>query len=327
MKANVSRRRFLSFAAGLTVPVFVQSASAQNYPTRTVRIIVPLTAGSASDIYARQVATKLAESWGQPVIVENRAGAGTTLGTDAVAKAPPDGHTVLLTSAAFAASAAIYEKLPYDPLKDFAPVSQIAFGPIVVVAAPSLGARSIVDLIEIAKKRPDGVNFGTSGVGSSTHFAAEQFKLAAGFNATHVPYKGPGEALLDTVTGRIQISFSPILAAVPFVKDGRLIALGVTTRERSPVLAEAPTIAEAGLSGFDYQDWWGMFAPATTTPAIVEKINQGVVGFLGLPEVTKQLLVQGVEARSSQPEEFAKFVRSKIEAARQVAKAAGIRAG
>jgi len=327
-ETNVSRRRFLSFAAGLTVPpVFIQSASAQKYPARIVRIIVPLTAGSASDIYARQIATKLAEVWSQSVIVENRAGGGTTLGTDAVAKATPDGHTLLLTSAAFATSAAIYQKLPYDPSKDFTPISQIALGPIVIVAPPSLGAKSIEGLIEIAKKRSGGLNFGSSGLGSSTHFAAEQFKLAAGFNATHVPYKGPAEALLDTVTGRIEYSFSPILAAAPFVKDGRLIALGVTTRERSPILEEVPTIAEAGLSRFEYQDWWGMFAPAATPPGVVDKISRGVSGVLGLPEVTKQLLVQGVEARSSQPEEFARFVRSRIEAARQVARAAGIRAG
>jgi tripartite-type tricarboxylate transporter receptor subunit TctC len=291
-----------------------------------VRLVIPLPAGSASDILARQIAAKLAEAWGQSVIVENRPGAGTTLGTDAVAKASPDGHTLLLTSAAFAASAAIYQKLPYDPLKEFFPVSQIAVAPILIVAPPSLGAKSIKDLIEIAKSRPGGINFGSSGVGSSTHFAAEQFKLAAGFNAVHVPYKGPAEALLDAATGRIQYALSPILPALPFIKDGRLLALGVTTGQRSSVLEDVPTIGEAGLPGFEYQDWWGLFAPTGTPPAVVDKISKDVSRVLDLPEVTKQLLAQGAEARSSQPDEFTRFIRSRIEAARQVATTAGIQA-
>src|SRR5262249_33821322 len=162
-------------------------------------------------------------------------------------------------SAAFAASAAIYSKLPYDPLKDFAPVSKVAIAPIVLVAAPSFGAKSIKDLIELARKQPGRINFGSAGVGSSTHFAGEQFKIAAGIDVVHVPYKGPPEALLDTATGRIQYSLAPLVPALPFVRDGRLVVLGVTTAQRSRALEDAPTIAEAGLPGFEYQDWWGLF--------------------------------------------------------------------
>ena len=288
-------------------------------------MIVPLTAGSAADILARQLATKMSESWNQPVVVENRPGAGTTLGADAVAKAQPDGHTLLINSAAFAASAAIYQRLPYDPLKDLAPISQVAIAPIVVMVAPSLGAKSIRDLVELAKNQGGRMNFGSAGVGSSTHFAGEQFKLAAGLNAVHVPYKGPSEALLDTMTGRIQYCLSPMLPALPFITDKRLLPLGVTTAERSPMLRDVPTIAEAGVPGYEYQDWWGVFAPAATQPAVIEKLNREIARVLELPEVRKQLLSQGAEARSSTPQEFTGFVRAKIESARRVATAAAIR--
>jgi tripartite-type tricarboxylate transporter receptor subunit TctC len=320
------RRQFLRLAAGVVaLPAVSRVASAQAYPARPVRMIVPLTAGSAADILARQIATKMSESWGQPVVVENRPGAGTTMGTDVVAKAAPDGHTLLINSAAYAASAAIYTKLPYDPIKDLIPISQIATAPIIVVAAPSLGARSIKDLVELGKRRPGEFSFGSAGVGSSTHFAGEQFKLAAGLNAVHVPYKGPAEALLDTMTGRIQYSLSPILPAMPFVTEGKLLALAVTTAQRSPMLQQVPTIAETGLPGFDYQDWWGAFAPAGTPPVVVDKISKEIVRVLQFADIQNQLLTQGAEARPTLPAEFANFVRTKIDAARQVAASASIR--
>jgi tripartite-type tricarboxylate transporter receptor subunit TctC len=264
-------------------------AETQSYPTRPVRVIVPLSAGSAADILARQLTAKMAESFGQPVVVENRPGAGTTVGTDTVARSAPDGHTLLITSAGFAASAAIYPKLAYDPLKDMAPVSQLGIAPVVVVAAPSLGAKSIADLIALSKKQPDGISFGSAGVGSSTHFAGELFKLAAGIKAVHVPYKGPPEALRDTIAGRIQYCLSPVLPALPFVRDGKLLALAVTTSERSPMLKDAPTIAESGLADFDYQDWWGMFAPAATPGPVIQRISREVERVLQLGDVRQQL--------------------------------------
>jgi tripartite-type tricarboxylate transporter receptor subunit TctC len=320
------RRQFLYLvASAVALPAISRIARAQTYPTRSVRIIVPLSPGSAADILARQIATKISDSWGQPVIVENRPGAGTTLGTDAVAKAAPDGHTLLINSAAFAATAAIYSKLPYDPLKDFAPVSQVAAAPIVVVAAPSLGAKSIQDLIEFAKSRTGGINFGSAGVGSSTHFAGEQLKLGARFDAVHVPYKGPPEALLDTMTGRIQFALSPMLPALPFIRDRKLLALGVTTAQRAPMLPDVPTIAEAGVSGYEYDDWWGIFAPTATPPAVIDKIGKEIGRVLKLSDVKKQLLEQGAEATPSTPDDFTKFVRTKIELARQVAASANIR--
>src|SRR5262245_50689523 len=325
---EITRRVVLSgLSAFATMPmVFARPARAQAYPTRPVRIIVPLTAGSAADIFARRLAQPLGENWGQSVVVENRPGAGTTLGADMVAKAMPDGHTILLNSAAFAVSAAIYQKLSYDPLKDFAPVSQVAIAPIVVVAAPSLGVKSIKDLVELAKRQPGQINFGSSGVGSSTHFAGEQFKLSAGLSIVHVPYKGPSEALLDTLTGRIQYSMSPLVPALPFIRDGKLLALGVTTAQRSTALQNVPTVAEAGLAGYEYQDWWGAFAPAATPRAVIDKIGKDISRVLELPDVVKQLQSQGAEARPSTPDEFTRFVRAKVEAARQVASLAGIRA-
>jgi len=325
MKPN--RRRFLLLSAGAaTLPLASSLASAQNYPARPVHLIVPLSAGSAADILARQLASKIGESWGQPILVENRPGAGTTLGADTVAKAPADGHTLLINSASFAASAAMYSKLPYDPLKDFTPISQIAFAPFVVVATPSLGAKSINDLVAFAKAKPGQINFGSAGVGTSSHFAAEQLNLAAGIKVVHVPYKGPPEALVDTMTGRVQYFLSPLLPALLFIKDRRLLALGVTTAQRSSALPDVPTVAQAGLAGYEYQDWWGVFAPAATPRTLVDKISRDIARSLQLPDVTKQLLSQGVEPSPSTPDEFAGFVRAKVEAFREVAKLAGIRA-
>jgi tripartite-type tricarboxylate transporter receptor subunit TctC len=320
-----SRRRFVCFAAAsAAVSTFPGISSAETYPARSVRLILPLSAGSGADILARIVATKLSERWGQPVIVENRPGAGTTIGTNTVAKSAADGHTLLVNSAAFAASAAVYASLPYDPLNDLAPVSQIASAPIVLVTPPALGVKSLMDLIELAKQKQDGLNFGSAGVGSSGHFAGEQFKLAAGFSSVHVAYKGPAEALIDTMTGRIQYMLSPFLPALPFIRDGKLLALAVTTAQRSPLLPDVPTVAEAGIPDFEYQDWWGVFAPAGTQSSVVEKISAEIGHVLGLSEVAKQLLDQGAEARPSTPGAFNSFVRDRIAAARQVAASAKI---
>jgi tripartite-type tricarboxylate transporter receptor subunit TctC len=258
--------------------------------------------------------------------VENRSGAGTTIGTNAVAKAAPDGHTLLVNSAAFAASAAIYAKLAYDPLKDFAPVSQVAIAPIVVAAAPSLGVGSIKELVELAKRKPGQLKFGSAGVGSSTHFAGEQFKLAAGLSVVHVAYKGPPEALLDTMTGRIEYCLSPVLPALPFIRDGKLLAFAVTTAQRSPLLQDVPTVAEAGVPNYEYQDWWGVFAPAATPVAVIDKIGKEIARVLELSDVKQQVLNQGAEARPSPPADFTTFVRAKVETARQAAASANIRA-
>jgi tripartite-type tricarboxylate transporter receptor subunit TctC len=271
------------------------------------------------------MAPKMSESWAQPVVVENRPGAGTTLGTGMVAKAPPDGYTLLVNSAAFAASAAIYPNLPYDPAKDLAPISQLATAPIILVAAPSLEVRSIKDLVERARQKPGQITFGSAGIGSSTHFAGEQFKLSANLDVVHVPYKGPPEALLDVMAGRVQYALSPFVPALPFIKDGRLLALGVTTSARSVALPDVPTIAEGGVAGFEYDDWWGVFAPARTPSAILGKISKEVARILELAEVKDQSLRQGEELRPSTPDAFSKFLEAKIDTARKVAALAKIK--
>jgi tripartite-type tricarboxylate transporter receptor subunit TctC len=304
---------------------FANVAVAQAYPAKPIRMIVPLSAGSAADLLARRLASKMSENWGQQVVVDNRPGAGGIIGAGIVAKAIPDGYTLLVHSAAFAVSAAFYSKLPYDSLKDFAPVSQIAIAPTVLVVAPSLGAKSVKDLVAIAKQKSGQITFGSAGVGTSTHFAGEQFKVAAGINVVHVPYKGPPEALLDTMTGRIQYFFSPLVPALPLIRDGRLLALAVTTAQRTPVLPDVPTVTEAALPGYEYQDWWGVFAPARTPPPVVDKISKEIARIVALPNIREQMLIQGEEARPSTPEEFTKFVRAKVENAGKVVKAAGIR--
>ena len=311
--------------AATTMILIATFSMAQEYPARPVRMIVPLTAGSAADILARRLAQKMSEQWGQQIVVDNRPGAGTTIGAGLVARAAPDGYTLLVNSAAFAVSAAMYPKLPYDALRDFAPVSQIAMAPIVLVAAPSTGAKSVRDLVAIAKQKSGQLTFGSSGVGSSTHFAGEQFRLAASINAVHVPYKGPGEALLDCVTGRINYLLAPLVPALPFIKDGRLLALGVTTARRSVVLPDVPTIAEGGLPNYEYQDWWGLFAPGATPQPIVSKLSKETARILDLADVKKQMLAQGEEAKPSAPEEFKSFVRAKVDSARGVVKVAGIK--
>jgi tripartite-type tricarboxylate transporter receptor subunit TctC len=305
-------------------PCLATGQTGGNFPTKPVRLIVPFTAGAAADILARRLASSLADDLGQQVVVDNRPGAGGTLGASIVAKASPDGYTLLVHSAAFAVSAALYSKLPYDPANDFAAVSQIAVAPIVLVVGSSLGAKSVKDLLALSVQKPGQITFGSSGVGSSTHFAAEQFKLSSRISVTHVPYKGPAEALLDTMTGRIHYALSPVVPALPFIKDKRLLALAVTTAQRTPVLPEVPTVAEAGIAGFEYQDWWGMFAPARTPHAVIEKINRKTVHVLGQPEIARQMLNQGAEARPSTPEQFASFVRVKIGNAQGVVRLAGI---
>lgn len=308
----------LGFTTGAAI------AQEDRFPTRTVRIIVPLTAGSAADLLARQAAAQMSANWTQPVIVENRTGAGGTIGVNAVAKAPPDGYTMLIHSAAFATSAAIYPTLPYDPIRDLIPVSQLAIAPLVLVVAPS-GPKSVQQLVALAKQKPGQITFGSSGIGSSTHFGAEQFNLAAGINALHVPYKGPAEALVDTAAGRIDYFLAPIIAASPFIKDGRLLPLAVSTRQRASTLPEVPAIAEVGLPAYEYRDWWGLFLPAGTPQAIIDKAAKEVARILAMPDVQRQLAVQGAQASPMAPPEFGAFVRASIEESRRIVASTGIK--
>jgi tripartite-type tricarboxylate transporter receptor subunit TctC len=300
-------------------------AQGQGYPVKPVRLVVPFTPGSATDILARTFGQKLSEIWGQPAIVENHPGAGGTIGAGIVAKAPPDGYTLLVHSAAQAYNPSIYPSLSYDTVKDFVEVVPLAGQPNVLVVAPSTGYKTVGDLIAAAKKKPGELNFASAGTGSGTHINAEKFKLAAGIDVVHIPYKGTPEALTDTMTGRVTYFFSPISAALPNVREGRLVALGVSTAKRSSALPNVPTIAESGLPGFDYNLWVGMFAPAGTPADIVDKINRDIGRALQTPEVKERLAALGADPMPMTPAEFSKFVHDEIDGSAKVIKAAGIK--
>jgi tripartite-type tricarboxylate transporter receptor subunit TctC len=312
--------------AALLLTAWVPAVLAQGYPSRPVHVIVPFTAGSATDILARTFGQKLAEIWSQSVIVDNRPGAGGTIGAALVAKAAPDGYTLLVHSAAQAYNPSIYPDLPYDTAKDFIAIAPLAGQPNVLVVAPSAGINSVAELIAQARQKPGQLNYGSAGTGSGTHINGEKFKLAAGIDVVHIPYKGTPEALTDTMAGRVTYFFAPISAALPLVRDGKLRALAVSTAARSSVLPNVPTIAEAGLPGFDYSLWVGMFAPAGTPSAVVERIARDLRTVAQTAEVKERLAALGAEPMPMTPAEFKRFVDAEIVDSAKVIKAAGIRA-
>ncbi len=310
----------IAFAA---VPIVARTA--EKFPNKPMRMIVPFTAGSATDLIARRLAFKMSDNWNQQVVVDNRGGAGGTLGTNMVAKATPDGYTLLVHSIAFSMNAALYAKLPFDPVKDLAGISQLTVSTSLVVVAPSLGVKSVKELIALAKQKPGQLNFSSSGVGSGMHLNAEKFRFAAGIDVVHVPYKGVPEQLVDIVTGRIQFVLTPLVPALPFIRDGRLLPLAVTTARRAAILPDIPTVAEAALPGYEFQAWFGVFAPAGTPRTVINQISKEIARIVELPDIKKQFLLQGEEGRPSTPEEFARFVRDDIEKTRKIVKLAGIR--
>ena len=314
---NLAAFALCAFAAGV--------ASGQGYPNKPVKLIVPFTAGSATDILARTVGQKLTEMWGQSVIVDNRPGAGGTIGTAIAAKSPPDGYTLLVNSAAHAYNPWIYPSLSFDTVRDFIDIAPLAGQPNVLVVAPSSGYKTVADLVAAAKAKPGALNFGSAGTGSGTHINGEKFRLAAGVDVVHIPYKGTPEALTDTMTGRITYFFSPISAALPHIKEGKLVALGVSTAKRSSVLPNVPTIAESGLPGFDYNLWVGLFAPAGTPADVIEKIARDVGRAIATPEVTERLTALGAEAMPMTPADFTRFVGMEIDESGKVIKAANIK--
>jgi len=310
----------------LAAVFWAAAAAAQAWPSKPVRVVVPFTAGSATDILARTFAQKLQEYWGQSVIVDNRPGAGGTIGTGIVAKSPPDGYTLLVHSAAYAVNPSMYPDLPFDTLKDFVEIAPLGGQPNVLVVAPASGIKSVSDLIAQAKAKPGQFNYGSAGTGSGTHMNAEKFKLATGIDAVHVPYKGTPEALTDTMAGRVTYFFSPISAALPQVKEGKLVALGVSSAQRSSILKDVPTIAESGLPAFDYNLWVGLFGPAGMPPELVDRISKDVQRALGSAEIKERLASLGAEPMPMTPAEFRAFTRNDFEVSAKIVKAAGIKA-
>jgi tripartite-type tricarboxylate transporter receptor subunit TctC len=301
------------------------AATAQsNWPDKPIRIIVPFTAGSGTDIVARIIAEPMSRSLGQPIVIENRPGAGGTLGAAQVAKSAPDGYTLLVHSAGHVANSSIYSQLSYDTLKDFAGVTPLASLPNVLVVAPSKGFKTVGDLVKKARANPGVLNYGSAGNGSATHMNAEIFRLSAKFDAQHVPYKGTPEAMTETATGRIDFFFAPMSSALPMIKDGRLVALAVGTAQRSPLLPDVPTTLEAGFPQSDYVFWVAMLAPAATPRPIIDRLNAEALKALALPEIKEKLVVLGAEPMPMTPAAFDAFLKSETARMAQVVKSAGI---
>ena len=287
------------------------SALAQAYPTKPVTIIVPFAAGGTTDILARIIGQALTAELGQSVVVDNRAGAGGNIGGQAAAKATPDGHTLFMgTVGTHAINASLYKKMPFDPVKDFAPLTRVANVPNLLVANPAQPYKSVKDLIAYAKANPGKVNFGSSGNGSSIHLSGELFKSLAKVDMQHVPYKGSAPAVTDLLGNQIAIMFDNMPSAIQHVRSGKLVPLAVTTAKRSPELPNVPTIAEAGVPGYEATSWFGMFAPAGTPAPVLAKLNAAIVKVLAQPDVKKKINEQGAEVYSETPEQFAAFIQA-----------------
>lgn len=301
-------------------------AAAQNYPSGPMRIIVPFPPGGGTDIFARAMAQKLNEAWSVPVIVENRGGANGSIGAAFVAKSAPDGQTMLVVPSGFAVNPSIYPKLPFDTAKDFTPVSQLAEGPLVLSLHPSFPPRTVKEFIAFLKARPGEINYGSSGNGSPPHLATELFKLLAGVQINHIPYKGAGPAAIDLFAGQIPIYFMNALQVTQYVRTGKVRALGVTTGKRFPPLPEVPTIAEAGVPGYAMSNWYGLLVPSATPRANLMKLNAEIVRILNLPDIKDRLTGQGAILVGSSPEEFAAFLRTEMATAAKIVKASGMNA-
>jgi tripartite-type tricarboxylate transporter receptor subunit TctC len=317
-------KRFLIAAAAtlLTASAGAQPAAATTYPNRPIRIIVPFTAGSATDIMARITGEKISASLGQPVTVENRPGAGGTLGAAQVAKSEPDGYTLLVVSTGHVVNPVLYGNLPYDTVGDFAGVIPLAALPSVLVVGAGSPIKSVRELIAAAKARPGELNYASAGQGSATHVNAEKFRATTGIDVKHIPFKGTPETLIETISGRVDFMFTPILASIPNIRDNRMRALAVSTARRSSALPDVPTVAEAGVPGFVFDFWIGLLAPAKTPREIVRKLNQEVAKALALPDVKERMANLGAESMSMPPEQFDAYIKDEYTTLGAVMKAA-----
>lgn len=336
MKSNSVQSRTGARVAGTLVlaslawggDAAAQAASAgsgQAYPSRPIRVIIPQSAGGSTDLAARAVTQRLGDVLGQPVVVDNRPGAGSLIGTDLVAKAAPDGYTLLGVAASFSINPSLHARLPFDPVRDFAPISRLCAFPHVLVVHPAVPAKSVKELIALARAKPGQLNVATSGVATSTHMAAELFMYMTGTKMTTVPYKGGAPGNVALVGGEVQLYFATISTALPHIRSGRLRALAVTTRKRSAAAPDFPTIAEAGVPGYEHASWVGMLAPAGTPPAVVAKLNSEIVRIVHLPEVKEYFLRDGLEPEGDTAKVFAADIRNEIAKWLKVVKAAGIK--
>jgi tripartite-type tricarboxylate transporter receptor subunit TctC len=300
-------------AAVATALAQAQEPPGQSYPRKAVRVVAPFAPGGATDLLARLVSVKLAERWGQSVLVDNRTGAGGHIGAELAARSPPDGYTLLVAGAPHAIGMSLYKKLGYDLAKDLAPISNLATYPSAIVVHPSLPVKTVRDLIALAKSRPHQLNFGSAGSGSPNHLAIELFKTMAKVSMVHVPYKGgSGQMVGDLLAGQVQLASIGLPPAMPHVKSGKLRVIAVTGSKRSPLLPEAPTVSEAGLPGFDVTSWYGMFGPAALPRELVTRVNGDIAGVLSAADVKERLAASGAEPAHTSPEELGKLVREEI---------------
>ena len=309
--------------AAMAPPVSAQS-DVKSFPSRPLRIVVGFSAGSVVDISARIIGQKLFESWQQQVIVENRPSAGGIIAAQLAANALADGYTLLSVSASHAVAPAIYAKLPYDTVKDFAGITTTVSSPAILVVSPALGPRSVKELIALAKAKPGQLNFSSGGIGSATHFSGELFKSLAAIDVQHVPFKGIPEMLAEAISGRVQFTLAPFAVALPMVKEGKVIALGVTSEKRAAVLPDLPTIAEAGVAGYRWETWFGLLAPAKISRPILAKLNAEITRILELPDVRARWQSLGTEPIPSTPQAFDKLVVDEIAALTKLARIANV---
>jgi tripartite-type tricarboxylate transporter receptor subunit TctC len=325
----INRRHVLAAAsAAVLAPTLVKQSPAQSpaqtWPTRFVRLVVPFPPGGGTDAIARVLAAKLSEMWGYQFVVENRGGAATNIGTEAVVRADPDGYTMMLHSMPLAVNKFLFATLPYDPIADLAPVSLLCDYPNIMVVPNSSPARTVTEFIAFAKANKGKITFASSGHGTSVHLSGELFKRMAGIEMLHVPYRGAGPAFTDLIPGRVDVMFNNIGAVLPFIRGGKLRGLAVTTAKRAAAMPELPPIAEAGVPGFDVSSWYAFFAPAKTPPAIIRKMHADTVAALNDPATKQKLESLGVTVRGSTPQELAAFLKAEIDKWEPVIKAAGI---
>jgi len=317
-------QRRIVYLAIATLVAMSGVAAAQDWPARSVLVVSPFAAGSANDTVARIVLDQVRQQFGQPFVVENRPGGGGVVGVASVVRAQPDGYTLLLSSASMSSAVILHKSLPYDELRDLEPVAMLSTQPSVLVAAPGKGFRSVADLVAAAKARPGQLNFASAGIGSASHIAGERFRLAAALNVQHIPYRGPVEALADLMTGRIDFYFLPIAPALSLIKQGKVVALAVSTPRRVQLLPDVPTIAEAGYPNAEYLFWGGLSAPAKTPRVIVGRLNGEVNKALAMPAIQEKLQNLGVQPEPMTPDQFAKFFAGDVAAMVKLGKDANI---
>jgi len=315
------KRRSIGLLLGAT---FACGAAAQGYPSKPIRVIVGQAPGGATDIVSRALAQKLTDGLGQTVVIDNRSGAAGSIGSAIAASAPPDGYTALIVSSTYTINPSLYKKLPFDPIRDLQPVTLIASSPFLLMVHPSIAAKTPRELIALAKTRK--LTFGSGGIGSSGHLAAELFSSMAGIELTHVPYKGAGPALIDTLGGQVNLIMSSIVSGMPYAKAGRLRALAITTRTRSPALPELPTISESALPGYDFSSWYGLMVPTGTPQPVIGRLHDETVKALKLPDLQQRLASEGCDAVGSTPEQLAAYIKSEMARWAKVVKASGMQA-